>query len=167
MRYVSGYLSSCRRGYLEKSGRSFHVGQRHACDDNLSWQRGSGCTYLSSPPSPQHEAMSWILNPEGDGGGRKVRQRPSKLANLPTGVDTGSAPATPTKAGLRTPGSVPGSPWAEFPNKDNYPKAQDPSDVQREVSTKQANRPFLAYVYITFSIAGDIVDFSVNLREVE
>ena len=90
--------------------------------------------------------MSWILNPDGDGGGRRVRQRPAKLNNLPAGLATGSAPGTPTKAGPKTPGSVPGSPWAEFPLKDNYPKTQDPADRDREVSTKQANRPFLAYV---------------------
>lgn len=87
--------------------------------------------------------MSWILNPEGDGGGR-IRQRPPKLNNFPK-VPAGSAPGTPTR-GLRTPasaGSIPGSPWAEFPMKDHYPKVPDPAH-EREVSTKQANRPFLA-----------------------
>ena len=87
--------------------------------------------------------MSWILNPEGDGGGR-IRQRPPKLTNMPK--DGLPGPGTPTKSGLRTPGtagSIPGSPWAEFPLKDRYPKVPDPAH-EREVSTKQANRPFLA-----------------------
>ncbi len=86
--------------------------------------------------------MSWIMNPDGDGQSR-VRQRPSKLSNLPAAANVASGPGTPSK-GIPTPGSVPGSPWAEFPMKDNYPKVADPTDQEREVSTKQANRPFLA-----------------------
>ena len=35
--------------------------------------------------------------------------------------------------------------------KDNYPKTQDPSGQDHEVSTKQANRPFLAYVLASIS----------------
>lgn len=95
--------------------------------------------------------MSWILSPEGDGQGRAVRQRPPKLNNLPQQGPTGSAPSTPTK-GQRTPGSaasIPGSPWAEFPLKDRYPRVPDPVIEDREVSTKAANRPFLAYVFIS------------------
>lgn len=87
--------------------------------------------------------MSWILKPEGDGGGR-VRKRPAKLSDMPQDAPTGPVPGTPTK-GPRTPGSVPGSPWAEFPMKDNYPKVPGPAVDGGEVSTKQANRPFLAY----------------------
>lgn len=86
--------------------------------------------------------MSWILKPEGDGGGR-VRKRPAKLSDMPQDAPTGPVPGTPTK-GPRTPGSVPGSPWAEFPMKDNYPKVPGPAVDGGEVSTKQANRPFLA-----------------------
>jgi hypothetical protein len=89
--------------------------------------------------------MSWILNPEGDGGGRRLRQRPAKLNDLPSGLPSNGAPGTPGK-GPKTPGSAasqPGSPWAEFPMKDNYPKVPDPAEEDREVSTKQANRPFL------------------------
>ena len=88
--------------------------------------------------------MSWILNPDGDGGGRRVRQRPDKLTNIPTDIAANTGPGQPGK-GPSTPGSaasLPGSPWAEFPLKDNYPKVQDPAE-DREVSTKQANRPFL------------------------
>ena len=88
--------------------------------------------------------MSWILNPEGDGGG--VRKRPPKLSNFPKGGPELPGPGTPTK-GPRTPGSassIPGSPWAEFPLKDRYPRVPDPVDEEREVSTKAANRPFLA-----------------------
>jgi len=91
--------------------------------------------------------MSWILNPDGDDKGRTVRQRPPKLNNLPQQGPTGPTPGTPTK-GVRTPasaGSIPGSPWAEFPLKDNYPRVPDPVIEEREVSTKAANRPFLAY----------------------
>ena len=87
------------------------------------------------------------MNPEGDGGGRRPRPRSMKLNEMPpTGVASGVGPGTPSTASLRTPGSVPGSPWTEFPMKDNYPKTQDPVEQGREVSTKQANRPFLAYV---------------------
>ncbi|KIP09845.1 hypothetical protein PHLGIDRAFT_102163 [Phlebiopsis gigantea 11061_1 CR5-6] len=64
---------------------------------------------------------------------------------MPATAPAGSTePRTPAKT-PRTAGSVPGSPWAEFPLKDNYPKVADPSVEDREVSTKQANRPFLAY----------------------
>jgi hypothetical protein len=91
--------------------------------------------------------MSWILNPEGDSGGR-IRQRPPKLNDLPKdSLPSAGGPGTPTRGGARTPGSagsIPGSPWAEFPLKDRYPKVPDPVVEEREVSTKQANRPFLA-----------------------
>ncbi|KAF7792107.1 hypothetical protein EIP86_003137 [Pleurotus ostreatoroseus] len=80
--------------------------------------------------------MSWILNPEGDSGGRRVRKRPTNTADA-------SSPAS-SKA-PQSPGSVPSSPWPEFPLKDNYPRVPDPAEPEREVSTKQANRPFLAY----------------------
>lgn len=69
--------------------------------------------------------MSWILNPDGDGGGQRVRQRPTRLSSTSSAGGGGSAPGTPSKD-TRTPG-VP-----------------DPIE-EREVSTKQANRPFLAY----------------------
>ncbi|KAI0347007.1 cytochrome b5 [Trametopsis cervina] len=91
--------------------------------------------------------MSWLLNPEGDNGGRRIRQRPNKLTDLPTAFPGNEGPRTPGR-GPKTPGSaasVPGSPWAEFPMKDNYPKVPDPTQDDREVSTKQANRPFLGY----------------------
>ena len=74
---------------------------------------------------------------EGDTGGRRVRQRSTKPADA-------SPPASPSKP--QSPGSVPPSPWPEFPLKDNYPRVPDPAEAEREVSTKQANRPFLAYV---------------------
>ena len=98
-------------------------------------------------PARQQTTMSWILNPEGDGGGR-IRQRPPKINNLPKDqpLEGPAGPGTP-RGGLRTPGSassIPGSPWAEFPLKDHYPKVPDPVVEEREVSTKQANRPFLA-----------------------
>ena len=84
------------------------------------------------------------MNPEGDGKGRVLRQRPPKLDNLPDAAAAGSTgPGTPSKT-PRTAGPVPESPWAEFPLKDNYPKVPDPAMEEREVSTKQANRPFLA-----------------------
>ncbi|KAI0698871.1 cytochrome b5 [Cytidiella melzeri] len=88
--------------------------------------------------------MSWILNPEGDGKGKRVRQRPSNLTNLPSGIPANGAPGTPGKTSGSA-ASLPGSPWAEFPLKDNYPKVQDPTKEDHEVSTKQANRPFLHY----------------------
>ncbi|KAH9894164.1 cytochrome b5 [Cubamyces lactineus] len=79
--------------------------------------------------------MSWILNPEGD---RPKRKRPANLNDFPKGPD--GKPLEP-----QTPGSEPTSPWAGFPLKDDYPQADDPVDPNRKVSTKQANRPFLAY----------------------
>ncbi|EIN10814.1 cytochrome b5 [Punctularia strigosozonata HHB-11173 SS5] len=49
----------------------------------------------------------------------------------------------------RTPGGTeyPPSPFGNFPINDTYPKVEDPSGVEKDrlVSTKQANRPFLAY----------------------
>jgi len=84
--------------------------------------------------------MSWILNPDGES---PIRKRPAKLPNMPKpGVGNTSAPGTPGSARTE---SLPGSPWAEFPLKDNYPKVPDPVDPDRMVSTKQANRPFLAH----------------------
>ncbi|KAM5532720.1 hypothetical protein V8D89_013612 [Ganoderma adspersum] len=77
--------------------------------------------------------MSWILNPEG----QPQRRRPQKLK------DPKDADGKPL--GPQTPGSAPGSPWADFPLKDEYPTVADPVDPDRQVSTKQANRPFLAY----------------------
>ncbi len=57
---------------------------------------------------------------------------------------------TATSSGARSPKGadppLPGSPWGQFPSKDDYPKVPDPVDQNRMVSTKQANRPFLAYV---------------------
>ena len=48
----------------------------------------------------------------------------------------------------------PVSPLGNFPANDTYPKVPDPSIPNRMVSTKQANRPFLAYVsqlfYLTY-----------------
>jgi len=81
--------------------------------------------------------MSWLINPEGDA---PIRKRPTKLPNMPKAA--GSAPGTPTSARTE---SLPSSPWTEFPMKDNYPKVPDPVEADRMVSTKQANRPFLAY----------------------
>jgi hypothetical protein len=57
--------------------------------------------------------------------------------------------AAPTAAGEenaapRAPNTPPDSPMGNFPITDPYPKVKDASG--REVSTKQANRPFLAYV---------------------
>lgn len=56
---------------------------------------------------------------------------------------------TATSSGARSPKGadppLPGSPWGQFPSKDDYPKVPDPVDQNRMVSTKQANRPFLAY----------------------
>ncbi|KAH9943005.1 cytochrome b5 [Epithele typhae] len=75
--------------------------------------------------------MSWILNPEGD---RQQRRRPEKLK----AQDGAAGPDAQAE-------SAPGSPWAEFPLKDEYPTVEDPSVPGRQVSTKQANRPFLAY----------------------
>jgi len=77
--------------------------------------------------------MSWILHPEGDGGGRA--KRPTKLPRMPSGNGSG-APAE---------GEGPQSPWTEFPLKDEYPKVTDPVEADRLVSTKHANRPFLSY----------------------
>ncbi|KAI0829351.1 cytochrome b5 [Trametes gibbosa] len=79
--------------------------------------------------------MSWILNPDGD---QPKRKRPAKLKDFPKGPDG-------KPLGPQTPGSAPGSPWAGFPLKDEYPQVEDPADPTRMVSTKQANRPFLAY----------------------
>ena len=78
--------------------------------------------------------MSWILNPEGD---RPKRKRPQNLKDLPKDEDG-------TPVGPQTPGDAPASPWADFPLKDDYPTVEDPADPSRQVSTKQANRPFLA-----------------------
>ena len=78
--------------------------------------------------------MSWILNPDGE---RPQRRRPGKLKDLPKGPD--GQPLEPQDA---DPG--PTSPWAGFPLKDDYPTVEDPADPTRQVSTKQANRPFLA-----------------------
>ncbi|KAI0751265.1 cytochrome b5-like heme/steroid binding domain-containing protein [Daedaleopsis nitida] len=78
--------------------------------------------------------MSWLMNPSGDA---PKRRRPENLKDLPKDADGKAIPPTP--------GSTPGSPWAEFPLKDNYPTVSDPTDPDRQVSTKQANRPFLAY----------------------
>ncbi|KAI0356679.1 cytochrome b5 [Trametes cingulata] len=79
--------------------------------------------------------MSWIFNPEGD---RPKRKRPANLKDFPKGPDG-------KPLGPQTPGSAPGSPWAGFPLRDDYPQVDDPADPSRKVSTKQANRPFLAY----------------------
>ncbi len=84
--------------------------------------------------------MSWILKPEGD---RPKRRRPDNLKGIPKDAEGKPLP--------QTPGSIPSSPWAEFPLKDQYPTVQDPADPSRQVSTKQANRPFLAYVCHTTS----------------
>ena len=78
--------------------------------------------------------MSWILNPEGD---RPKRKRPADLKEVPKGPDG-------KPVGPQTPDAVPSSPWAGFPLKDEYPTVEDPADPSRQVSTKQANRPFLA-----------------------
>ncbi|KAI0662943.1 cytochrome b5 [Cubamyces menziesii] len=72
------------------------------------------------------------------GGDRPKRKRPANLNDFPKGPD--GKPLEP-----QTPGSEPTSPWAGFPLKDDYPQADDPVDPNRKVSTKQANRPFLAY----------------------
>lgn len=81
------------------------------------------------------------MNPEGDRRGRR---------NRPTGTqppaNDGSAPGTPTTAEGSSPDTVPDSPWGNFPMDDKYPRVPDPSVADREVSTKQANRPFLACV---------------------
>ncbi|KAI0721975.1 cytochrome b5 [Cerioporus squamosus] len=79
--------------------------------------------------------MSWLLNPEGD---RPKRRRPENLKDFPK--DTEGKPSA-----AQTPDSAPASPYAGFPLKDEYPTVEDPSDPTRQVSTKQANRPFLAY----------------------
>ncbi|EJF63049.1 cytochrome b5 [Dichomitus squalens LYAD-421 SS1] len=60
--------------------------------------------------------MSWFLNPDGD---RPQRRRPEKLKDFPKDADG-------KPLGPQTPGN-------------------DPVDPDRKVSTKQANRPFLAY----------------------
>ena len=78
--------------------------------------------------------MSWLLNPDGD---RPQRRRPEKLKDFPKDADG-------NPLGPQTPGSAPTSPWTDFPMKDNYPTVDDPADPSRKVSTKQANRPFLA-----------------------
>ncbi|EIW62150.1 cytochrome b5 [Trametes versicolor FP-101664 SS1] len=75
------------------------------------------------------------MNPEGD---RPQRKRPANLKDFPKGPDG-------KPLGPQTPGDEPTSPWAGFPLKDDYPQVEDPSDPTRTVSTKQANRPFLAY----------------------
>lgn len=141
------------------SAEKFHVEQLSGCLNEWelgrrhplfhSWDRYKPCSYFPlhyHHQRPPHLAiMSWIMHPEGDGKGR-IRQRPPKLSNLPKDAAAGPVPATPTKT-PRTPGSatsVPGSPWPEFPMKDHYPKVPDPVVEEREVSTKQANRPFLA-----------------------
>ncbi|EPQ59511.1 cytochrome b5 [Gloeophyllum trabeum ATCC 11539] len=69
--------------------------------------------------------MSWIINPQG----APARRQPARSA---------TAPET---------NAVPASPWAEFPNNDLNPRVPDPASLEpeRTVSTKQANRPFLAY----------------------
>lgn len=78
--------------------------------------------------------MSWILNPNGE---PPQRRRPEKLKEFPKDADG-------KPLGPQTPAAVPGSPWANFPLKDEYPTVADPVDPDRQVSTKQANRPFLA-----------------------
>lgn len=75
--------------------------------------------------------MSWITNPEGD--------RPAR-AKRPTKLPAGGGKDTSTDA------TAPDTPLGSFPLNDDYPKVHDPSDSNRMVSTKQANRPFLAYV---------------------
>ena len=78
--------------------------------------------------------MSWILNPNGE---PPQRRRPEKLKEFPKDADG-------KPLGPQTPGAAPGSPWTDFPLKDEYPTVADPVDPDRQVSTKQANRPFLA-----------------------
>ncbi|OCH95869.1 cytochrome b5 [Obba rivulosa] len=81
--------------------------------------------------------MSWILHPEGDGGGRA--KLPTKLPRVPPGngseAPAGGQPSAP----------APGSPATDFPMRDEYPKVPDPVDADRLVSTKHANRPFLSH----------------------
>ncbi|KAI0786443.1 cytochrome b5-like heme/steroid binding domain-containing protein [Abortiporus biennis] len=79
--------------------------------------------------------MSWLLNPQGD---QPKRRKPSSIP-IPESQDGGASNTTSKDE------SLPGSPWTAFPLKDDYPKVPDPSEKDRLVSTKQANRPFLAY----------------------
>jgi len=72
--------------------------------------------------------MSETSKPEGD---KPKRRDPPEPIPVPA-----------TDANIN---AVPTSPWAGFPLKDDYPKVPDPSERDRMVSTKQANRPFLAY----------------------
>ena len=68
---------------------------------------------------------------------RSGQPKPGKI----TATNSGGRP---TNEGADPP--LPGSPWGQFPLKDEYPKVPDPVDQNRMVSTKQANRPFLAWV---------------------
>ncbi|KAI0079733.1 cytochrome b5 [Panus rudis PR-1116 ss-1] len=77
------------------------------------------------------------MNPQGE--------TPSPQANLgPSEISLPEA-AESTASGKEAGVSAPSSPWGGFPLKDEYPKVPDPVDKDRLVSTKQANRPFLAY----------------------
>ena len=61
-----------------------------------------------------------------------------------SGMATGETPQGPTRPPQGN--EVPASPWGEFP-----PMMEDPAKLEKDrlVSTKQANRPFLAYVAYT------------------
>ena len=75
---------------------------------------------------------------------KSERQKANKEKEKDTVASDGARAADPP---------LPGSPWAQVPAGDDYPKVPDPVDKKRMVSTKQANRPFLAWV----------ISFRVNL----